>query len=161
MIITEITHDDFKQFWPVFKETVAAEETYAFDPKIQFEAAYDLWCLMPHKSFIAKEGAQIVGSYYIKPNAQGPGSHVCNCGYITVPEARGKGVAKQLCLHSQEMAVKLGYRAMQFNSVVSTNEPAIHLWKKLGFSTIGCIPKGYKHKNLGFVDCLIMYKSFD
>jgi ribosomal protein S18 acetylase RimI-like enzyme len=73
-------------------------------------------------------------------------------------EARGKGIARLMCEHSQETALALGFDAMQFNSVVSTNEVAVRLWEKLGFQIIGTIPKAYQHAHLGFVDSYIMYK---
>ena len=155
MQISEITKSDFEVFWPTFKEIVVAQETYAFDPKINFESAYNLWCLSPHKTYVIKENGLILGSYYIKANASGPSSHISNCGYMVSPESRGKGIARKLCLQAKE----LGYSAMQFNSVVSTNEIAIKLWKKLGFKIIGTIPNAYNHKTLGFVDSFIMHKQ--
>lgn len=100
----------------------------------------------------------VLGSYYLKPNAAGPSSHICNCGYMVMPESRGKGIARKLCLHSQERAVKLGYKAMQFNAVVSTNLVAVNLWKKLGFEIVGTVPNSYRHKKLGFVDTFVMFK---
>jgi len=159
MQISEITKDDFESFWPVFKEVVNAQETYAFDSDIDLETAYNLWCLSPQKSYVAKENGFILGSYYIKPNASGPSSHISNCGYMVSPESRGKGIARKLCLHSQEVAIELGYTAMQYNSVVSTNAIAINLWKKLGYKVIGTIPNAYKHKKLGLVDSFIMHKQ--
>ncbi|MBV1911411.1 MAG: GNAT family N-acetyltransferase [Kangiellaceae bacterium] len=159
MKISEITKDDFESFWPVFQNVVLAQETYAFDPNIDFETAYQLWCLAPQKSFVVKDNDIILGAYYIKPNSSGPSSHISNCGYMVSPESRGKGIARMLCQHSQEIALELGYTAMQFNSVVSSNEIAIKLWKKLGFSTIGTIPKAYDHKKLGLIDAFIMYKQ--
>ena len=161
MQISEISKNDFELFWPTFKEVVFAQETYAFDPQIDFESAYDLWCLSPQKSYVVKENGLILGSYYIKPNASGPSSHIANCGYMVTLESRGKGIARRLCLHSQKVAVELGYSAMQFNSVVCSNEVAVNLWKKLGFEIIGTIPKGYKHKKLGFVDSFIMHKQLE
>jgi len=158
--ISEITKSDFESFWPVFKAIITAQETYAFDPDINFESAYNLWCLSPQKAYVIKENGLILGSYYIKPNASGPSSHISNCGYMVSPESRGKGIARKLCLHSQKIALDLGYSAMQFNSVVSSNEVAINLWKKLGYKIIGTIPKAYKHKKLGYVDSFIMYKQF-
>jgi len=157
--ISEITKSDFENFWPVFRTVVEAQETYAFDPNIDFESAYRLWCLSPHKTYAIKQNGLILGSYYIKPNAAGPGSHIANCGYMVSPENRGQGIARQLCLHSQQVAIELGYHAMQFNSVVCSNEIAIHLWKKLGYKVIGTIPNAYRHKTLGFVDAFIMYKQ--
>ncbi len=159
MQISEITRSDFESFWPVFKEVVSAQETYAFDPEIELESAYNLWCLSPQKTYAIKDNGLVLGSYFIKANASGPSSHISNCGYMVSPESRGKGVARMLCLHSQQIASKLGYTAMQFNSVVSTNEIAINLWKKLGYDIIGTIPQAYNHKKLGYVDSFIMYKQ--
>lgn len=157
--ISEITRSDFEAFWPVFKEVVNAQETYAFDPDITLETAYELWCLSPQKSYILKDNGLILGSYYIKANAAGPSAHISNCGYMVSPESRGKGVARMLCLHSQEIAIELGYTAMQFNAVVSTNKIAVNLWKKLGYKIIGTIPDAYQHKKLGLVDSFIMHKQ--
>lgn len=64
-----------------------------------------------------------------------------------------------MCHHSQEEARKLRFRAMQFNLVVSTNEHALDLWKKLGFQVIGLLPEAFKHNKLGYVDALVMYKK--
>ena len=69
-----------------------------------------------------------------------------------------QGLAARMCEHSQAEALKLGYRAMQYNLVLSTNTHAIHLWHKLGFDTVGRIPLAFDHPNLGFVDALVMYK---
>ena len=159
MYISEITKSDFELFWPVFKEIVLAQETYAIEPDIDFDSAYKLWCLSPQKAFVIKDDKLILGTYYIKANAAGPSSHICNCGYMVNPKSRGKGLARKLCIHSQELALGLGYKAMQFNSVVSTNEVAIELWKKLGYKIIGTIPRAFKHKKLGFVDSFIMHKE--
>lgn len=159
MQITNISKQDFKQFWPTFKKIVEAQETYAIDPHINFDEAYKLWCINPHHSFVAKENGRVTSSYYLKPNAAGPGSHICNCGYMVDPAYQGKGIAKALCIHSQQVAIESGYQAMQFNSVVITNKAAIHLWKKLGFIIIGTIPDAYNHKQQGLVDAFIMYKS--
>ena len=159
MKISEISKADFERFWPVFKDIVIAQETYAFDPEIEFESAYHLWCASPLKTYVLEEDNVILGSYFIKANAAGPSAHICNCGYMVSPESRGKGVARQLCVHSQLIAIELGFTAMQFNSVVSSNEIAVNLWKKLGFAIIGTIPKAYNHKKLGFVDSFIMFKQ--
>lgn len=152
-----MTESDFEDFWPVFKEIVEARETYAFDPNMSLGQALELWLYSPEATFVAKENG-ILGSYFIKKNGLGPSSHISNCGYMVSPIARGKGVAKAMCIHSQQKAIEFGFSAMQFNSVVSTNTIAIELWKKLGFKIIGTIPEGYKHVKFGFVDTYIMHK---
>ncbi len=154
----EITKSDFELFWPTFSAVIQAQETYAFDPDMTLEQAYHVWCEAPQKTYVFVENDVVLGSYYIKPNAMGPGSHVCNCGYMVASEARGKGIARKMCEHSQQEAIKLGFEAMQFNSVVSTNEVAVQLWEKLGFGIIGTIPNAYKHGRLGYVDSYVMYK---
>ncbi|QJQ96182.1 GNAT family N-acetyltransferase [Halomonas sp. PA5] len=159
MEITQMTEADFRRFWPTFKSVVEAQETYAFDPQIGYEEAYRLWCGVPQATFVAKENGETLGSYYLKPNAAGPGDHVCNCGYMVAPEARGKGLARRMCEHSQQMAIESGFSAMQFNAVVSTNEVAARLWQSLGFEIIGTVPGGYRHKRHGLVDTHIMYKA--
>lgn len=157
-MIREITPQDFELFWPTLAGVLRAQETYALDPEMDFESAYKLWCEKPHKTFVYTQGDEILGTYYLAQNAMGPSSHICNCGYIVSSAARGKGVARTLCEHSQQVALELGYKAMQFNSVVSTNKIAVKLWQKLGFDIIGTVPKAYHHKKLGYVDSYIMYK---
>lgn len=159
MQITPITLKDFEHFWPIFKSVISDLQSYTIDPEISYDEAFEMWCLVPQKTFVSKEDGIITGSYYLKSNAAGPGSHICNCGYMVAEEYRGRGIAREMCLHSQRVALDEGYEAMQFNSVVSTNEAAIKLWKDLGFSIVGTIPHGYDHKIHGLVDTYIMYKS--
>lgn len=161
MIIKTISRHDFELFWPTFKKIIEAQDSYAFDPDMGIEQAYRLWCEVPLKTFVATFDTKIAASYYLKPNAAGPGSHICNCGYMVSADFRGQGIARKLCEHSQQVAIQQGFSAMQFNSVVSTNKSAIHLWKSMGFTIIGTIPEAYIHKSEGFVDAFIMHKSLD
>ncbi|MEJ2765345.1 GNAT family N-acetyltransferase [Photobacterium sp. MCCC 1A19761] len=158
-MIREMTKEDFAAFWPCFESVIKAQETYAFDPEMDFEEAYQLWCATPLKAFVFAEGGQVLGSYYIRANGMGPSNHICNCGYMVTKAARGKGIARQLCEHSQQIAIELGFEAMQFNSVVSTNAVAVKLWQTLGYQIIGTIPRAYRHKRLGYVDSYIMHKQ--
>jgi len=157
-MIREMSVTDFKEFWSTFEGIVKAQETYAFESDIRYEEALTLWLKIPLKTYVFEEDGQILGSYYIKANAMGPSDHISNCGYMVATNARGKGIARQLCEHSQVMAKELGFCAMQFNSVVSSNDIAIKLWQSLGFAIIGTIPQAYRHKRLGLVDSYIMHK---
>jgi ribosomal protein S18 acetylase RimI-like enzyme len=152
------TETDFDAIWPIFYEISSAGETYAYPRDTSKEEAQRLWMQLPRKTLVAEEEGEILGTYYIKTNQPGPGSHVCNCGYMVSSKARGKGIATAMCEHSQQIAVELGYLAMQFNFVASTNEGAIRLWSKLGFDTVGCLPKAFNHPSKGYVDALVMYK---
>lgn len=156
--IRPMTPEDFEQFWPTFQAVVAAGQTYAYDPALDKEQARALWMQVPLHTLVAEEDGQLLGSYYLKPNAAGPGNHVSNCGYMVTEAARGRGVARLMCEHSQQLALASGFLAMQFNSVVATNEVAVALWHKLGFETVGRLPKAYRHAQLGLVDCLVMFK---
>lgn len=118
--------------------------------------AKKVWMDFPRKTFIVLEDDQILGTYYIKTNQDGPGSHICNCGYMVSSDARGKGLATKMCEHSQKIALELGYKAMQFNFVTSSNTGAVKLWKKLGFDVVGTLCKGFNHPRIGYVDALIM-----
>lgn len=158
MRIREATENDFEQIWPIFEEIVSAGDTYAYSSEISKEEADRLWMRLPRKTYVAEDEGVILGTYYIRTNQQGPGSHVCNCGYMVSSKARGKGVATLMCNHSQQVAIELGYSAMQFNFVAASNDAAVRLWNKLGFDTVGRIPRAFNHPTQGYIDALVMYK---
>lgn len=155
MSIREATDDDWDKIWPIFKEVIEKGDTYTYHPDTPKQEAFFIWLKRVKKAFVYEENGEILGTYYITTNYT---RHVCNCGYMVGSAARGKGVATKMCEHSQEQALNMGYKAMQFNFVVSTNEGAISLWEKLGFETVGRVPKAFKHPREGFVDSLVMYK---
>lgn len=156
--IREAQLQDWQKVWPFFKSIVRAGETYAFATDLSELEAQSLWMDTPRATLVAEEEGDILGSYYLKTNFQGNANHVANCGYMVSELARGKGVATLMCEHSQRLARTLGYSAMQFNFVVSTNIGAIGLWQKLGFDIVGRVPKAFNHPEQGFVDSLVMYK---
>lgn len=152
-------HDEFEQIWPFFHSIVSAGDTYAIDPEIDREDAQVLWLEYPECCYVVEKDDEIVASYYLKTNQAGPGSHVCNCGYMVADAHQGQGIAREMCLHSQGVAIELGYRAMQFNFVAASNEGAVGLWLKLGFEIVGTLPKAFNHPTLGLVDAYVMYKT--
>ncbi len=158
--IRPFQQNDWPALWQIIEPVFRSGETYAYAPDISEAEAYRAWIHKPEATFVAiADDGSLLGSYYIKPNQPGLGSHVCNCGYITAAQARGRGVATQMCLHSQEEAVRRGFRAMQFNLVVSSNEEAVRLWQKLGFAIVGRLPGAFRHARLGYVDAFVMYKT--
>ena len=158
MKIRKAKEKDWDRIWPIFKEIVSQGETYGFDVDTTYEQGRALWLDSPRETYVLEEDREILGSYFIRTNQGGPGSHVCNCGYMVSSNARGKGLATLMCQHSQEVAVNLNYKAMQFNFVASSNEAAVHLWKKLGFEQVGRMPRAFKHPKFGYVDALLMFK---
>ena len=161
MKIREANKDDFDLIWSIFKEIVRAGDTYAFPRNTSKEQAWKIWMETPRKTFVLEEDGEILGTYYIKTNQAGPGDHVCNCGYMVSSNARGRGLATAMCEHSQDVAKEMGYKAMQFNFVATTNEGAVNLWEKLGFDIVGRLPKAFNHPAEGYVDALVMYKWFE
>ncbi len=153
---------DWAATWRIIEPVFRAGETYAFSPDITEEEARQAWVVVPLVTFVAVgENNEVFGTYYIKPNQPALGAHVCNCGYIVSEDARGKGIASAMCEHSQREAMSRGFRAMQFNLVVSTNEGAVHVWKRHGFEVIGTLPKAFRHLQFGFVDAFVMYKQLE
>jgi ribosomal protein S18 acetylase RimI-like enzyme len=151
---------DWPALWPILSSVFATGETYAYLPASSEAAIRNAWISVPEVTFVAVSDADaVIGTYTLKPNQPGLGSHVCNCGYVVAESARGQGVVAMLCEHSQAEARRLGYRAMQFNLVVSSNEGAVRLWKKLGFSIVGTLPGAFNHSRLGYVDAYVMHKS--
>ena len=161
MNIRQANENDFDQIWPIFREIAAAGDTYAYPTDISEEEAKNVWLRLPRKTYVFEEAGKILGTYYLKTNQAGPGEHVCNCGYMVSSAARGRGLATAMCEHSQQVASELGYKAMQFNFVAASNEGAVRLWNKLGFETVGQLPKAFNHPSRGYVDALVMYKWLD
>lgn len=140
---------------PVF----AAGDTYAIDTDMSAEETLAYWTGGEKHTFVAEEDGELLGTYYVVRNFKGGGSHVCNCGYITAAAARGKGVARAMLTHSLEQARSLGFRAMQYNSVIATNTRAIDTWERAGFEVVGRLPEAFLHPEQGYVDALVMYKT--
>ncbi len=158
MIIREALDEDFPKIWPTFRTVVRAGETYTIPRDIGEASARDIWLKAPLKTYVAEKDGSILGTYKLNVNRGGGGGHVCNCGYMVTPEARGHGVASMMCEHSQGVALELGFKAMQFNMVVSTNIGAVRLWQKLGFDIVGTLPGAFHHPQEGYVDAYVMYK---
>ncbi|MGA8259135.1 MAG: GNAT family N-acetyltransferase [Arenicellales bacterium] len=158
MSIRQATVADFDRIWPIFHEIVAAGDTYAYPADTTKGQALEIWLDAPRETYVFEEDGEVLGTYYIKTNHAGPGDHVCNCAYMVATRARGRGLATAMCEHSQAVARGLGYKAMQFNFVAASNEGAVRLWARLGFTTVGRLPGAFRHPSEGYVDALVMYK---
>jgi L-amino acid N-acyltransferase YncA len=150
---------DSDSIWAILEPTIRAGETYTLPTDMTRNGAMAYWFACRHEVFLAEENGQVLGTYFLRANQQGGGSHVANCGYITAPWATGRGVARAMCAHSLEHARARGFRAMQFNFVVSTNQRAVALWQTFGFEIVGRLPRAFHHPALGFVDAFVMYRS--
>lgn len=157
--IRPATEADWPSILPIVQPVLAAGETYAIDRDLSDGAVHAYWMMPAHDVFVAELDGRIVGTYYMMHNQRGGGAHVANCGYMTAPEARGRGIARAMCLHSLDHARARGFCAMQFNHVVSTNTGAVALWQKLGFEIVGTLPKAFNHPVHGFVDSYVMFQT--
>jgi len=158
--IREYRESDWPAVLPILQETFRAGDTYAFSPHSTAEEIRRAWVEAPARAYVACEpDGCIQGTYFIKANQPGLGAHVCNCGYVVAARAQGRGIAARMCEHSQAQALAMGFRAMQFNLVVATNTRAIRLWERLGFAVVGTLPGAFEHRQLGFVDALVMFKT--
>jgi L-amino acid N-acyltransferase YncA len=145
--------------WDIFREVVAASDTYAFDPGMSRQDALGYWFQANTRTYVAESSGRIVGTYILRPNQSGGGSHVANAAFMVARDAHGQGIGRAMGEHCLSEARRLGFRAMQFNFVVSTNESAIRLWKQLGFKIVGTLPGAFRHPEKGYVDVYVMYRS--
>ena len=145
--------------WKIFSAVIAPGDTYVFNPWMSREEALDYWFAPGTRTYVAEEGGRVVGTYLLKPNQPALGSHVANAAFMVSPDSRGVGLGQIMGEHCLTEARRLGFRAMQFNFVVSTNGAAVRLWQRLGFQIVGTLPGAFHHGQLGIVDAYIMFRS--
>ena len=160
-MIRAATLSDGEGIWQVIEPAFRVGETYTVPSDISREDALAYWYAPGHEVFVFEDERQILGTYFLQANQRGGGAHVANCGYITAQHVTGRGIARTMCEHSLRHARARGYRAMQFNFVVSTNERAVKLWQSLGFAIVGRVPEAFLHPRLGYVDVLVMFRNLD
>jgi ribosomal protein S18 acetylase RimI-like enzyme len=157
--VRSASDQDFDRIWEMLQLVIAAGDSFAYDSSFTKEQARAGWMSAPgNHVFVAVVDSAVVGSYRFRANQVGRGSHVANASYMVDPNTRARGVGTALGEHSLAEAKRLGFLAMQFNLVVSTNERAVALWKKIGFKIIGTIPKAFRHEKLGLVDAYVMHR---
>ena len=159
MLIRTARPEDAPAIWSMIEPVIRAGETYALDRDMTEAHALTYWMGPDKETFVAEEDETILGTYYMRPNQAGGGRHVCNCGFVVSADATGRGIAGRMCDHALVHARSRGYRGMQFNFVVSTNERAVRLWQKLGFEIVGRLPLAFHHPTRGHVDALVMFQS--
>lgn len=161
MVIREATSADWAAIWPILKEVGEAGETLTWDPKTTEARARAGWMLEPPGRTIVAVDADgsVTGSANTHPNHSGPGAHVANAGFVVHPARRREGVGRALCRHVIDQARADGYRSMQFNAVVETNNSAVRLWQSFGFQVLATVPEGFRHPSHGYVGLHIMYRA--
>jgi ribosomal protein S18 acetylase RimI-like enzyme len=151
--------EDEPAVWQIIREVIAGGDTYVFDPETPRDEMIAYWFSPDKHVYVAEEDGAVVGSFWLKPNQPGLGSHVCNAAYIVSPDVHGKGIGRQMGEFSLDEARRLGFTAMQFNFVVKSNTAAVRLWQSLGMEIIGEIPDAFDHKLNGLTNAYIMYRK--
>ena len=160
MKIRPATDADRDAVWKIFHEVAATGDTYALDPNISREDALAYWFAPGTHTYVAEQPAiGIAGTYILRPNQSGGGSHVANAGFMVSARARGQGIGRAMAEHCLSEAHHLGFRAMQFNYVIATNTAAIRLRQDFGFEIVGTLPGAFCHPDKGYVDVYVMYRS--
>ena len=157
--IRKYREEDKDAIWEIIKYVISKGDSFTFALDSSREFALEDWCSSGKETFVAVLDDVIVGTFYIKANQIGLGSHVANGSYMVAPEARRKGVGRAMGEFSIAEAKRLGFHAMQFNFVVKSNEKAVNLWKSLGFEIIGEIPEAYRNNENGLTNAYIMYQK--
>jgi L-amino acid N-acyltransferase YncA len=159
MKIRPASDRDRDAIWRILEPVLRAGETYTLPRDVEKADALAYWLAGEHQVLVAEDGGDIVGTYYLRANQKGGGAHVANCGYVTADWATGRGVARTMCADSLERARACGFRALQFNFVVSSNERAVRLWQSFGFAIVGRLPGAFLHPTLGYVDAYVMHRA--
>src|SRR6202521_6220553 len=159
MLIRPAAEGDASAICAIMEPIIHAGETYTLPRDMDKESALAYWFSAGREVFVAEESSEIVGTYFLQANQHGGGAHVANCGYMTAVSATGRGIARAMCTHSLDRARACGFRAMQFNFVIGTNERAVRLWQSFGFEIVGRLPGAFRHPARGYVDAYIMYRD--
>lgn len=156
--IRPAVQEDMPRIYEIFVSTMEEGDSYTFFPDMSISEVQAIWMGPGYYAYVAYEDEALLGTYTFHANHPGRGAHVANASYLVSQKARGKGIGKKLGEHSLITAKEQGFKAMQFNIVVSTNEPAVRLWRSLGFDIVGTVPQAFQHADLGLVDIYVMHR---
>jgi GNAT superfamily N-acetyltransferase len=161
--IRPLGEPDWPQVWPIIRDVVRAEDTFAYDPGMTEADARATWLATPPGLTVVAVGSgeRVLGTATMGPNRPGPGSHVATASFMVAAGARGRGVGTALCRFALAWAREEGYAGMQFNAVVETNHAAVAVYERLGFSIVGTVPGAFRHPRHGRVGLHVMYCPLD
>ena len=157
-VVRPATAADWPAMWSIIAAVIARGDSYTLDPATPEAEAREYWTGPGVTTYVMELDGEIVGTYALRANQRGLGSHVANAGYMVRPGRFGRGIGALLCEHSLREARAAGFEAMQFNAVVSTNVRAVALWQRLGFTIVGTVPRAFRHLELGHVDLHVMHR---
>jgi L-amino acid N-acyltransferase YncA len=158
--IRDARAEDWEAIWPFFRQIVAARETYAYDSDMTEAEGRRMWMVgPPGRTVVATDSDDVVlGTANMYANRGGPGAHVASASFMVDPARAGRGIGRALGEHVIQWARESGFRAIQFNAVVETNQAAVALWRSLGFEVLATVPEAFDHPRHGYVGLLIMHR---
>ena len=159
LVIRPVERRDFARLWPIIEAVIRDGTSNALPREMGADAAVEYWFAPATRVFLAEASDEVLGTYHLRANQQGGGNHVANAGFMTAPHARRRGIARAMAAHALETAMALGFTAMQFNFVVSSNERAVRLWRSLGFVIVGTLPDAFRLPDGRLVDVFVMYRK--
>lgn len=160
MEIREATPQDWPRIYPFWTRIVEAGETYAYPLGLTEDEARPLWMERPpFRAVVAVDGDTVLGSAKMGPNRPGRGAHIATGSFMVDPDLHGRGVGRALGVHLIDWARREGFHGIQFNAVVATNAPAVHLWQALGFEILTTVPEAFDSATHGLVGLHVMYQK--
>jgi L-amino acid N-acyltransferase YncA len=152
--------EDFEEIYDIFRHVLTEGKTYSYTlAEMTPERSLAYWISAPGTHcIVADVNGKVAGVAAVRPNRTGRAGHVANASFMVHPDFRKLGIARALGERALKDAKKEGYKAMQYNFVVSINDVAVKLWKSLGFSVVGTLPKGFQHATKGLVDVYVMHR---
>ena len=160
MIIRQATAHDWPRIYPIYSAVMAEGKTYAFPERQSLDEARSWWMEEPPGQTVVavSDSDEVLGSAKMGANRAGRGSHVATASFIVDPTRRSKGTGRALGEYVIDWCKQQGFASIQFNAVVETNEPAVHLWQALGFRIIGTVPGAFDHPEHGLVGLHVMFR---
>lgn len=159
--VRDATAADWPGIWRVLEPAFRAGETYTYPRDITEDDARSAWTGSPGARVLVAvdDAGAVLGTAKYLPNHPGAGAHVANASFVVGPDAAGRGVGRALARAVLDGARADGYRAMQFNAVVETNERAVRLWESLGFTVLATVPEAFDHPAHGLVGLHVMHRT--
>ena len=155
MSLRVLEERDWPQVHELVLEVARQGRTYAIEVPEDVAATRAFWDA--RLLVVAVDGDEVLGAAKAGPNRPGPGSHVGTASFVVGQAARGRGVGRALGEHVVAWHLKQGFRAIQFNAVVSTNTAAVRLWRSLGFEVVGTVPGAFALPEGEYADLLVMH----
>jgi L-amino acid N-acyltransferase YncA len=150
---------DWAEMWPIIQSVAQAGDTYAYEVDLPEDDARRQWVDEPTHTVVARDDTErLLGFAKAMPNRPGPGKHIANASFMVSADARGSGVGRQLVTYVLDWTKAAGFRAIQFNAVVSTNAGAVKLYRSLGFDVVGTSPEAFRLPDGSYADLLIMHR---